>query len=141
MTTFRHEQKPAPRIVRGAAWLTDHKFIISFLFNLLMLGMFLLGAVGMISFILEETLQAQGFGYAIPMMNQQWDDAYGAIKEEEPFIRANIKALRHTWNPITGRAFRAFASATARKLDRDIAFIQKQRKREKRQRYMAKIGR
>ena len=70
MTQLRHE-KPEPRPLRFLKWLNEWKFMISFIFNILMLIMFVLGNVGMIAFILEETIQKQDFGHIIPMMNKQ----------------------------------------------------------------------
>lgn len=124
-------------------WLQKWKHLLTFVFSLIGLMMFAMGAIGMLSFIFEETLQMQGFGYAIPMMSKQWDDAYGAIQEEKPHIHRNAMALQRIsrYNPITGGAFKAFAQAAIRKLDRDIAYIDKMRKQEKHERYLARIGR
>lgn len=137
------QNKQTPRIKRATNWLNKHKFIATLVMTGIGLIMFVMGAIGMYSFIMEEVLQMQGFGYAIPMMSKQWDDAYGAIQEEKPHMRRNAIALRRIskWNPITGGAFKAFASASIRKLDRDIAYIDKMREQEGRERYAARTGR
>ncbi len=107
----------------------------------LSIGLFMMGWCGMMSFILEEALQAQCFGYAVAMMNKEWEIAKGVIHEEEPFIQANILLLRNQWNPITGRAFRAYANATQRKLARDKSFIDYMIQKQRKARYLAKLGR
>ncbi len=135
------ESASGSRFVRTIQWLEKYKFTLSLIINIGMLFMFIVGAVGMICFIYEETLQAQGFGYAILMMNKEWEDAYGVIREEEQYIRATIAAIRNTWNPITGRAFRAYASAVERKLTRDKAFCIKMMKQQQQDRYLAKWNR
>ncbi len=112
--------------------------VVGLILSLIMLVM---GVVGMASFILEETIQAQSFGIAIPAMNKNWETALHIWKTESPYIRANARILRKKWNPLTGRAFRAFANATLRKLENDKAFFEFKIKQEKHAAYLARLDR
>lgn len=124
-------------------WLNKWKFIITIVFSILGLFFFMMGNIGMRCFLYEETIQGQTFGIAIPLMAKHYDDAYGAIKQEGPHIRHNALRLRRIsrFNILSGDAFKAYADMTIRKLDRDIAYIDKMRKQQKHERYLAKIGR
>lgn len=100
----------------------------------------LMGVIGMSSFILEETLQAQGFGYAVAAMNKEWKIALAVLEEEEPYLRANARVLIKKWNPVTGRAFRAYAAATLRKLDNDKEFYKYMIQKENQAKYLASLN-
>lgn len=130
-----------PRILRAAQWLNKWKFLLSLAFNAVMILMFVIGAMGMLQFIMEECIQAQNFGHIILAQNKQWAAAWGVMKEEEPFLRANIKAIRTTWNPITGRAFRAYADAAERDLERKLSWYRYMMDEEKRAQYARRLGR
>lgn len=139
--SYKPPEKPENKALKFFKWLNKWKFIFSLAFNIIMILTFIIGALGMIQFILEECLQAQGFGYAIIGMNKEWELALAALKDEEPFIRANIRMLRDTPNPITGKAFRAYADATQRKVQRDKAFYQYMIQKEKNAQYAKRVRR
>lgn len=118
-----------------ALWLTSIGMLIT-------LALWAINSIGMRSFMFEETLQVQSFGYALPMMNKEWEVASAALWKEEPWIRANTRALRHTsrFNFISGDAFRAYANAVDRKTSRDKSFIKYMLEKEAKEKWERKIG-
>ncbi len=110
--------------------------VVGLTLSIIMLAM---GVIGMSSFVLEECLQAQTFGIAIPAMNKEFETALAILKIEGPHIRRNARILRKIWNPLTGRAFREFANATLRKLETDKAFFEYMIKKEKHETYIKSL--
>ena len=98
------------------------------------------GFMTMTAFMLEESLQAQGFSYAIPMMSKEWESARACMMIQEPYMRKNIRLLK-TWSRLPWMVgFRAYAEATELKMDSDKAFIAKMIAKERQEELLAMRG-
>lgn len=114
--------------------------IIGYVFKLTTIIMFVLGFVTMTAFMMEESLQAQMFSIAIPMMSKEWESAQACVNLQESYIRANISTLKWCSRLPWMVGFRAYAEATEMKLDGDKAFIRKMINQERQQELLAMRG-
>ncbi len=139
--TYTPPEAPAPRIIRGANWLNKHKFIVGFLFSIVGLLTMYIGAQGMKSFILEESLQRRNMSYALPALNKEFEIALAVLKRQEESIYRESSWLRRIWNPLTGGAFKAYARASIQGIQSDKSFFEYMVKKARRQEYLAKLNR